>query len=136
MAENPKQIKKLREAYEKAVNDYVAAFLKQFDVDDYYTYWVGGRVGLDVLTFLDLHAVNLDEIIYIVENNVTYDEFCEWESYNIFAMEFNQNKINLQSWHMGYHGLTKEQQQRLIDLKADLNAAMEEYKNNPNKNPY
>ena len=134
MAENTEQIEKLRVDFEKAVNKYVAAFRKQFDIESSYTYWVGGRTGLDVFIFLDTHTTNLDEIIYIVENNVTYEEFCEWESYNCFAIEFNQRTINLKSWHMGYHGLTEEQQQRLIRLKAELNEAMESYKNNTN--PY
>jgi len=120
MEKNTEQIKKLRKDFEKAVAGYVAAFLKQFEIDKFYCYWVGDRIGVDLFCFNDQYAVNLDQMIYIVEEGVTYEEFVEWEDYCTKCHEYNLPIMNLESWHKGCPRIPQSTFDRLDGLKKDL----------------
>lgn len=124
MAHPKDKIETLRHDFEKAVAGYVAAFLKQFDLRGYYCYWVGDRIGVDLFCFNDQYAVNLDQMIYIVEEGVTYEEFVEWEDYCTKCREYNLPTMNLESWHKGCPRIPQSTFDRLDGLKKDLNEAI------------
>lgn len=116
----------LKENFEKAVNGYVAAFLELFELNEYDTWWVRDRIGVDMFCFNDLHAISLDEMIYCVENDVKHDEYLECEEYNVKCLEYNLPTINLESWHKGAQ---RHNFDKLDALKKDLNDAIENEKN-------
>lgn len=124
MAKNLEQIKTLRNDYERACNAYVQALNEMWELGDN-GWW--GDVG-EIYHFLDTESLRMDEIIYCVENNISLDEYFEWSEYYMFAHEFNQNYINLKSWHMGYHGVPKESQEKLRKLKQDFEQTIKNYK--------
>lgn len=124
MAKNLEQIKILRDNYERACNAYVQALNEMWELGDS-GWW--SDVG-ETYHFLDTESLRMDEIIYCVENNISLDEYFEWSEYYSFAHEFNQNYINLKSWHMGYHGIPKESQENLRKLKQDFEQAIKDYK--------
>lgn len=124
MAKNLEQIKILRDNYERACNAYVQALNEMWELGDN-GWW--GDVG-EIYYFLDTESLRMDEIIYCVENNISLDEYFEWQEYNMFAHEFNQNYINLKSWHMGYHGVPKESQEKFRKLKQDFEQTIKNYK--------
>ncbi|MDD6495788.1 MAG: hypothetical protein PUF47_04400 [Prevotella stercorea] len=59
-------------------------------------YWVGGDVG-GVCDFEDVDVLNLEDMVLIIEKNMTYDEYAEWRDANLD----NNRYINLKSWLMG-----------------------------------
>lgn len=119
------QMTEMRKNFEKAVTAYVAAFLKAWELNPADCWWVGDRVGCDLYCFGDLYAISLSDMIYVVENGVTYDEFLQLTDYLEKCDEYNLPKMNLQSWHKGAprHDFT-----RLDALKKQLEDAVEEAK--------
>ena len=98
---------RLRRNFEKAVGDYLAAFCEQFEIDPKDGWWVLDEIGTNLYCFGDINAIGLSDMIYCVENGVTYDEFMKWTDYNVDCLEFNLPNINLKSWHMGAPGIPK-----------------------------
>ena len=70
----------------------------------------------------------MEEIIYIVENDIEEDEVFEWEEYCLDAHEFGFNTPNLQAWHKGCPRTSQEVFEKLRKLKSDLEKAVEEEK--------
>lgn len=124
MAHPKDKIETLRHDFEKAVAGYVAAFIKQFGLSKFYCYWVGDRIGMDVFCFDDYYAITLSDMIFCVENGVTYKEFMEHEDYCTKCREYNLPTMNLESWHKGCPRIPQSTFDRLAGLKKDLDDAI------------
>ena len=123
---NKAHIKLLKENYEKACNDYVAALLTLWDLDGYYGCWIGEEVG-GVYDYGDgIFTIGMQDIVYCVENGVTSEEYEQWQEYGIKCAEYNLPILNLNAWHKGAprHDFTK-----LDALKKDLDDAIDNEKN-------
>ena len=59
-------------------------------------YWIGDEVG-GVCDFEECDVLNPEDMVRIIENNMTYDEYAEWRDANLD----NNRYINLKSWLMG-----------------------------------
>ena len=59
-------------------------------------YWIGDEVG-GACDFEECDVLNPEDMVRIIENNMTYDEYAEWRDANID----NNHYINLKSWLMG-----------------------------------
>ena len=59
-------------------------------------YWIGDEVG-GACDFEDCDVLNPEDMVRIIENNMTYDEYAEWRDANIDDGRY----INLKSWLMG-----------------------------------
>lgn len=122
---NKAHIKLLKENYEKACNNYVRALLTLWGIDYKCGYWVGGEVGgvydCDGWVFL-----NMQDVVYCVENGVTSEEYEQWQDYGVKCAEYNLPILNLNAWHKGAprYDFTK-----LDSLKKDLEEAIENEKN-------
>ena len=70
-------------------------------------YWIGDEVG-GACDFEDCDVLNPEDMVRIIENNMTYDEYAEWRDANID----NNRYINLKSWLMGarHDMLTEEKE--------------------------
>ena len=117
----------LRAAYDKACNDYVKELLRMWELDDIYGYWNSNDVGT-IYHLGEMHNFNMQEIIYIVENNITEDEVLQWEGYCLDAMEFEFPRPNLWSWHKGCPLVKQEVFDKLRKMKEALNKEIEKYK--------
>jgi hypothetical protein len=71
----------------------------------------------------------MEEIIYIVENDIEEDEVLAWEDYCMDAHEFGFDIPNLRAWHRGCPRTPRETFDHLRELKANLAKAVEEEKN-------
>lgn len=120
---------KLRKNLEDAVNAYVKILAERWELNPADFWWVGGRTGLDVFCFNDISAMSLEDMVYIVENGITLEEFDEYEQYNIDAMEFGFDNINLRSWHLGAPRVAKESFDNLRRMKREIAEAVERLKN-------
>ena len=59
-------------------------------------YWIGNEVG-GACDFDECDVLNPEDMVRIIENRMTYDEYAEWRDANID----NNRYINLKSWLMG-----------------------------------
>ena len=63
-------------------------------------YWVGDEVGGLVgglCDFMDTDFLSPEDMVRIIENGLTYDQYAEWREANLY----NNRYINLKSWLMG-----------------------------------
>lgn len=128
MEKTKKSIKEaLKEQYSKACNGYLCELLRMWELSSCYGYWSGDEPGT-IYHYGDTHSLTMDEIIYIVENDIEEDEVLEWEDYLLDAHEFKFTTPNLRSWHTGFPRTPKEIFDRLRQQKNDLINAIEEEK--------
>lgn len=67
-------------------------------------YWIGDEVG-GACDFEEADVLNPEDMIRIIENGLTYDEYVEWREANLDDGRY----INLKSWLMGLrHDMLKE----------------------------
>ena len=59
-------------------------------------YWIGDEVG-GLCDFEDCDVLKPEDMVRVIENNMTYDEYAEWREANLD----NNRYINLNSWLMG-----------------------------------
>lgn len=117
----------LREQWEKACNDYMKELLRVWELDTFYAYWVGEDVG-GVLDYDGAFSISMEEIIFCVENDVTEEQYEEWQNYICDAAEFGFSTPNLKSWMKGCPRTPPEVFARLRAMKKDLADAVEEEK--------
>lgn len=109
----------LKENYEKACNGYLVELLNMWDLSHKYGWWAGDEAG-STYFYEDAFSVSMDDIIYIVSNQIPYEEYLEWYEYTTWAIEFGQNVPNLKSWHLGCPRVDKETQKKIMDMKAEF----------------
>lgn len=118
---------KLKEQFEQACNGYLCELISMWELNAYYGYWIGEEVG-GVYDYGGMFTINMDDIIYCVEHDVTALQYQEWQDYICDAAEFGFVTPNLRSWMHGCPRTTQETFEKLRKLKADLNNAVEEEK--------
>ena len=59
-------------------------------------YWIGEEVG-GACDFEECDVLNPEDMVRIIENNMTYEEYAEWREANLDHAHY----INLKSWLMG-----------------------------------
>ena len=71
-------------------------------------YWIGDEVG-DVCDFEAYDILTPDDMVRIIENGLTYDQYAEWRDANLD----NGRYINLRLWLMGErHDMFKEEKEQ------------------------
>ncbi len=119
----------LRKNLEEAVDAYVGVLTDRWGLNPSDCWWVGGRTGLDVFCFNDISAMSLEDIVYVVDNDISLEEFDEYEQYNIDAMEFGFDAINLRSWHLGAPRVPKSSFDNLRRMKKEIADEVDRIKN-------
>lgn len=131
--------RQLKEQWQQACNGFLVELLRMWELDAHYGYWIGDEVG-GVYDYGGDMCINMDDIIYCVEHDVTEEEYREWSDYCVEASEFGFNTPNLKSWHMGCPRTPPETFHHLRELKATLNDAIRDEKERIRKgkpnNPY
>ena len=117
----------LKEQYEKSVMSYVNTLLDMWELDAHYGSFISDEIG-GVYDYGDgIFTIDMQDIVYCVENGVTEKEYEEMLEYCVKCHEYNLPTMNLNAWHKGAprHDFTK-----LDALRKDLDDAIEKYKNN------
>ena len=71
-------------------------------------YWIGNEVG-GMCDFEESDVLNPEDMVLIIENGLTYDEYAEWRDANLD----NNPYIDLKSWLMGLrHDMLKEEKEQ------------------------
>ena len=115
----------LKEQYEEGCNGYLYALLRMWGLDMHYGYWNSDKPGT-IYHYGDTHNLTMEDIIYIVENDIEEDEVLAWEDYCLDAYEFKFTTPNLRAWHMGCPRTSPKVFEKLRKMKADLDKAIEE----------
>lgn len=118
---------KLRKAYERVCNSYKSAIERMWDLNPACGYWIADQVG-EVYDNGGFVTLNLLEMIYCVEHDISWEEYDEWSQYNIQAHEYGFDFINLKSWHMGCPRVSQEEFDKLRGMRQDIEAAVDEMK--------
>ena len=114
----------LREQYEKACNAYLVELLRLWELDAHYGYWNSDQPGT-IYHYAEWHNLTMEEIIYIVENEIPEAEVTEWEEYNLDAAKFRFMTPNLRAWHDGCPRTPKAVFDRLREMKRNLEEAID-----------
>ena len=117
----------LREQYDKSCNGYLCELLHMWELDAHYGYWNSDSPGT-IYHYGETHNLSMEDIIYIVDNDIEEAEVLAWEDYLLDANEFGFTMPNLRAWHMGCPRTPQEVFERLRGLKADLMNAIEDEK--------
>lgn len=119
----------LRENYENACNAYLLALANmwEWDCSGDYGFWIADEVG-GVYSYGDSLFIDMEDIIYCVENNISEDAYYEWQEYCVWANNFNQNVPNLKSWCMGCPRVDKATQEKLTAMRNELNELIKDTK--------
>ena len=107
---------KLKKDFEDSCEAYVKAMLNNFEIDRNSCFWVADEVG-GVFMVGDRLSLNMQDIVYIVDNGISYDDCVDWQDYNLCANEFNLNMLNLKSWHTGAPRIPHETFEMLQGMK-------------------
>lgn len=85
--------------FKKACDDLAEAINKQLFDDSREWSWVGNQVG-GICDFEEVDLLNPEEMVLILESEMTYEQYAEWRDANI---EYSSRKghINLYSWIRG-----------------------------------
>jgi len=118
----------LRKKLDDACNGYLVELLNNWDLDASYGYWIADEIG-GTYAYGDYVFINMDDIVYCVENDIQEKEYVENQDYNVRAEEFGFNLINLQSWHMGAPRVPQETFDKLRKMKDELKNLCEETRN-------
>lgn len=125
-----KEIKRnIKELWESACNSYLLELCNMWELDaKSYGFWVGDEIG-SVYSYGDTGLfIDMQNIKYCVENDVSYSEYMDWLDYCVWASDFGQNKPNLPSWHKGCPRVDVVTQERLSAMKYELEKLMQETK--------
>ena len=130
---------KLKEQWEQACNGYLCELIRLWELNAYYGYWIGEEVG-GVYDYGGMFTINMDDIIYCVEHDVTALQYQEWQDYICDAAEFGFDTPNLRSFVRGCPRTSAETFKHLREIKAMLNDAIRDEKERMKKgkqnNPY
>lgn len=82
--------------FKDACNDIAEAVNKQLFDGCREWHWIGDDIG-GACDFEEVDILNPDDMVRIIENNMSYDEYAEWRDANLDHAQY----INLKSWLMG-----------------------------------
>ena len=120
--------RQLKEQWKKACNGFLVELLRMWELDAYYCYWIGEEVG-GVLDYgSGMFTISMDDIIYCVENDVTQQQYMEWQEYICDASEFGFDTPNLRSFVRGCPRTSAETFKHLREIKEMLDEAVQEEK--------
>lgn len=113
----------LKEKWDKVCNGYLAELLHMWELDAHYGYWNSDKPGT-IYHYGETHNLTMEDIIYIVENDIDEDEVIEWEDYLLDAHEFGFSLPNLPAWHKGCPRMSQADFERLRKMKLELDCAI------------
>jgi hypothetical protein len=95
----------LRRAYEDICEEYAKRMCERFGIDYDTCFWVCDEVGTVFCADNIDFSLGMDDIIFIVEKRLSWDDFWEYWSYNMeetLKYKLNSFPINMKSWFNGY----------------------------------
>lgn len=121
-------LKWLKDNYEKACNNYLLMFLNMNDLDAHYGFWVSDEVG-GVYCYGDCgFSIGMQELIYLVENNISYEKYQEYLDYVVRCSEYGFTCPSFKSYYLGCPLVSQETFDKLDGMKKDIEDFIKETK--------
>lgn len=99
------KLKEIIQQYKDSCNKLAEIVNKQLFDGCRRWYWIGEEVG-ETCDFDECDVLNPEDMVRIIENGITYDQYAEWREANLDDGRY----INLKSWLMGArHDIFKEE---------------------------
>ena len=92
----PRKVPSVVRKYKKACDDLAELVNEQLFDGCREWYWIGDEVG-GACDFEETDVLNPEDMVRIIENGLTYDQYSEWREANLDHAQY----INLKSWLMG-----------------------------------
>ena len=92
----PRKVPSVVRNFKKACDDLAELVNEQLFDGCRKWYWIGDEVG-GACDFEEADVLKPEDMVHIIENNMTYDEYAEWRDANIDNIRY----IDLKSWLMG-----------------------------------
>ena len=92
----PRKATSVVREFKKACDDLAELVYEQLFDGCRKWYWIGDEVG-GACDFEETDVLNPEDMVRIIENNLSYDEYAEWREANLDHAQY----INLKSWLMG-----------------------------------
>lgn len=127
----PNEKLELRLAYEAACTNYLAAFMKQYDLTCDPEPWVGNEIG--TVAEVGDYFFDFQDIKRCVDEDVTFDTLIEWYDYNIEVGILSLPTINLKSWLMGAPRISEFRIAEIKTKRCELENLIEETKREARK---
>lgn len=121
-------VTRLRGNYEKACVDYLRTFLYMNELDIENGFWIGDEVGSTFDYGDGMFDIGMDDIIFCVENNITYLTYMAYIEYCLKCTEYNFTAPNFRSYFKGCPRVSKEVFDKLDAQKAELDRLIKEEK--------
>ena len=125
---NKTSLKLLKKNYEDACNGWVTELLSQWNLDASNGWWVKDEVGTVYIHEADF-SLNMEEIIYCVENGVTLEEYWEFTEYCTKCNTYHFHIPNLEAYMKGCPRVPEETFEKLDSLREELDKSVKEAKN-------
>jgi len=114
----------LKVQWEQACNAYLLELSKMWELDydltpNGYGYWIADIVG-DVYDYGGMITINMQDIIFCVENDVSKDTYFEYTEYCLKCSEYNFPHPTFQAFAKGCPLIPQERFDRLEALQKDL----------------
>lgn len=125
--------KRLRQACDACADALLALWNGDGDeprFSRHYGYWAADD-PTGVFCYDDWFYISLTDIVYCIENGVTYEEYDEWTSYCTEAAEWGFTTPKLDAWHTGCPRVPEETFATLRARREQLDDLVEIVKNNP-----
>ena len=90
------KLKKIIKQYKDGCNELAELVNMQLFDGSRKWYWICDEVG-GACDFEECDVLNPEDMVCIIENGLTYDEYAEWSEANLDHAQY----INLKSWLMG-----------------------------------
>lgn len=117
---------KIKKDFETACEEYLKALCEMFEMPYEKDAWVGSDVG--TVASVGDYFIGFDEIRYIVDNDLTLDEYLQYYDYCLEAYDYSITAPNLENWHKGCPRATKEDFANIRKAKKHLEELIEETK--------
>ena len=117
---NPMTKEYLKHNFELTAQGYIKMLCKMWHLEETYGYWVADEIG-GVWCYGDTGiAITYEDLRVLVDQEVPFDEFFDYNEYCSWAIEFGQIEPNLSSWLRGCPRHSKETMQRIKNMKVNL----------------
>ena len=118
--------KQIKDNFARACEEYLKALCEMFEMPYEQDAWVAGDIG--TIACVGDYFISMDEIRYIVDNDITFDEYLQYYDYCLEAHEYGITAPNLENWHKGCPRATKEDFANLRKAKQDFDDLVKETK--------
>lgn len=118
----------LRENYEKACCEYINTLLNLWELSPDDGWWVGNMVGSTYVHEASIE-LNMDDIIFCIENNISLDTYYKYIDYIEKCIEYHFKLLSLKAYCEGAPQVPKETFDKLDAMKKELEDCIDETKN-------